>query len=108
MPTGTATLSDIGQLIQLAIAPVFLLTAVMGVLKGRGGRARGLGGAVHGRRVVAARLPELEPAVPAAGNGELGYLERRVQLIYAAIALAVSCALLICVLIALAFMDAFG
>lgn len=105
MAAGTATpLSDIGHLIQLAIAPVFLLTAVTGLLNVLASR---LGRAVDRRRILAVRLPELEPAVAAAGDGELGYLERRVRLIYAAIALAVSSALLICVLIGLAFAGAF-
>ncbi|MGQ0653308.1 MAG: hypothetical protein ACT4P4_13755 [Betaproteobacteria bacterium] len=40
-------------------------------------------------------------------QSELGYLERRAGLIYTAIALAVFCALLIFLLIALAFIDAF-
>ncbi len=74
---------DVTHVIQLAIAPVFLLTAVgtlLNVLISRLGRA------VDRRRVLAA--------------------ERRVQLIYMAVFLAVATALLICLLIALAFLDA--
>jgi hypothetical protein len=97
-------MSDISHVIQLAIAPVFLLTAVAGLLNVLVSR---LGRAVDRRRVLAARLPGLEPAVAAEATGELGYLERRERLIYSAIALAVSCALLICVSISLAFVDAF-
>ena len=96
-------LGDVAHVIQLAIAPVFLLTAVgtlLAVLTNRLGRA------VDRRRVLVVRLPSLEAQTMASANGELGYLERRVRLIYTAIALAVFCALLICVLIAVAFVDA--
>jgi MFS family permease len=97
-------LGDIAHVIQLAIAPVFLLTAVgtlLNVLTNRLGRA------VDRRRLLVARLPELDAAVCASASSELHYLERRVKLIYLAIALAVLCALLICLLIAGAFVDAF-
>jgi hypothetical protein len=96
-------LGDVAHVIQLAIAPVFLLTAVgtfLNVLVNRLGRA------VDRRGVLVARLPGLEAAMLTSANGELGYLERRVKLIYTAIALAVLCALLICLLIAAAFVDA--
>jgi|SRR5688572_13011601 hypothetical protein len=96
-------LGDVAHVIQLAIAPVFLLTAVgtfLNVLVNRLGRA------VDRRRVLVARMPGLDAAILTSANGELGNLERRVRLIYTAIALAVFCALLICVLIALAFIDA--
>ena len=101
MPLWTP-LGDVAHVIQLAIAPVFLLTAVgtlLAVLTNRLGRA------VDRRRVLVARLPDLDPATLTSANGELGYLERRVRLIYTAIALAVLCALLICLLIAAAFVD---
>ena len=96
-------LGDVAHVIQLAIAPVFLLTAVgtfLNVLTSRLGRA------VDRRRVLVARLGDLDAATRESANGELGYLERRVWLIYTSIALAVLCALLICLLIAGAFVDA--
>jgi hypothetical protein len=105
MPLGpTFPLGDIAHVIQLAIAPVFLLTAVgtiLAVLTNRLGRS------VDRRRVLVARLPELDAAVASSASAELGFIERRVRLNYAAISLAVLCALLICLLIALAFIDAF-
>ena len=100
----TSALGDIAHVIQLAIAPVFLLTAVgtiLAVLTNRLGRS------VDRRRVLVARLPELDAAVASSASAELGFIERRVRLNYAAISLAVLCALLICLLIALAFIDAF-
>lgn len=98
-----SALGDIAHVIQLAIAPVFLLTAVgtlLAVLSGRLGRA------VDRRRVLTAALAGLDAATGETARGELGTVQRRVRIIYAAIALAVSCALLICLLIAIAFVDA--
>jgi hypothetical protein len=99
MPIG-----DIAHVIQLAIAPVFLLTAVgtlLNVLTSRLGRS------VDRRRILVSRLPGLGEQLAASANGELAFIERRVHLIYAAIFLAVLCALLICLLIVVAFVDAF-
>jgi hypothetical protein len=99
----TVPLGDVTHVIQLAIAPVFLLTAVgtlLNVLINRLGRA------VDRRRVLVAALPSQEAMVAAQVHRELDYVERRVQLIYMAIFLAVATALLICLLIAIAFLDA--
>jgi hypothetical protein len=105
MPLGaTFPLGDIAHVIQLAIAPVFLLTAVGTILMVLTNR---LGRAIDRRRVLVSRLPGLDAASSATASAELGFIERRVRLIYAAISLAVLCALLICLLIALAFIDAF-
>jgi hypothetical protein len=96
-------LSDISHVIQLAIAPVFLLTAVGTLLNVLAGR---LGRAVDRRRVLTAGLGALDGQEERLARGELTFVARRVKIIYAAITLAVSAALLICVLIALAFIDA--
>jgi len=104
MPGMATPVGDIAHVIQLAIAPVFLLTAVCTLLNVLVNR---LGRAVDRRRLLVARLPGLDAAVCGSANGELAYLERRVRLIYSAIALAVLTALLICLLIAIAFVDAF-
>ena len=98
LPTG-----DVTHVIQLAIAPVFLLTAVgtmLNVLVSRLGRA------VDRRRVLVSVLPGLNAVLAADVHRELDFVERRVRLIYTAIFLAVTTALLICLLIALAFLDA--
>jgi hypothetical protein len=98
-----SALGDIAHVIQLAIAPVFLLTAVgtlLNVLVNRLGRS------VDRRRHLVAELPKLEPALATSAQGELAFVQRRVRLIYTAILLAVVAALLICLLIAIAFMDA--
>jgi hypothetical protein len=103
VPTIPSTLGDIAHVIQLAIAPVFLLTAVgtlLNVLVNRLGRS------VDRRRLLVAELPKLQAAVAADAQAELRFVQRRVRLIYSAILLAVLCALLICLLIAIAFVDA--
>lgn len=100
----TAPLGDIAHVIQLAIAPVFLLTAVCTLLNVLTNR---LGRVVDRRRLLVARLPELDAATCSSAKSELVYVEQRGKLIYIAIALAVLCALLICLLIAGAFVDAF-
>ncbi|HUX25968.1 MAG TPA: DUF2721 domain-containing protein [Burkholderiales bacterium] len=83
---------------------MFLLTGVgtlLGVLSNRLGRA------VDRGRVVENLLPGLSGEALAFAQEELASLSRRTQLIYAAIVLAVTCALFVCVLIAIAFIDAF-
>lgn len=101
MPTA---LTDISHVIQLAIAPVFMLTAIGTVLNVLAGR---LGRAVDRRRVLAGRLPALDDGTAQAARAELDYQVRRIGLIYFAIQMAVLSALLTCLLIALAFIDAF-
>lgn len=80
--------------IQLAVAPVFLLSGVgvtLGVLATR-----------LGRIIDRARLVETRPAGVSAEEvqEELAHLQRRAQLIHRAIFFFVSAALLICLLIA--------
>ena len=99
----TSALGDIGHVIQLAIAPVFLLTAIgtlLNVLSGRLGRA------VDRRRTLTAAMADVDTRLSDTARGELAFVQRRVGIIYAAIALAVGSALLICLLIAIAFVDA--
>jgi hypothetical protein len=97
-----SNLNDITHVIQLAIAPVFLLTAVaaiIGVLSNRLAR-------------IVDRIRVLEERQPATENPErllreLDLLDRRLRLVYLAVACAVSCALLVGLLIVVAFFDAF-
>ena len=89
MPLNSA-MGDIAHVIQLAIAPVFLLTAVgtlLNVLVNRLGRS------VDRRRTLVATLPKLDAALAANAQGELEYVHRRVRLIYTAILLAVVAAI---------------
>ena len=96
-------LTDIAHVIQLAIAPVFLLTAVgtfLNVLVNRLGRT------VDRRRALTAALASLDAAGAATARAELKCIEQRARLSYMSIWLAVASALLICVLIAMAFIAA--
>jgi hypothetical protein len=99
-----SSVGDIAHVIQLAVAPVFLLTGVGTILMVLTNR---LARAVDRSRVVEKLLPEQEGEVLAAAHEELVLLAKRTQLIYTAIALAVLCALFVCLLIAAAFIDAF-
>lgn len=97
-------LNDINHVIQLAIAPVFLLTAIGTVLNVLAGR---LGRAVDRRRALVAAMPKLDVAIADIAREEIAFEVRRIQLIYVAISLAVLSGLLVCLLISLAFIDAF-
>lgn len=99
----TLQLGDVPHVIQLAIAPVFLLTAVgtlLNVLVNRLGRS------VDRRRALTGAMPRLDEESSVSVQRELAFVHRRVRLIYAAIFLAVAAALLICLLIGIAFIDA--
>jgi len=91
---------EIGHIIQLAIAPVFLLTGVgtnMLVLTNRLARiidrSRDLEAQLESQRVISADKVQLY-------RDELNILFRRAKKINRAILLSTSCALLICVVVA--------
>lgn len=97
-------LTDIARVIQLAVAPVFLLTALATLITALNNR---LGRIVDRRRVVLERRPGSDAA--AAGidpQVELRLLSRRIRLIYLAILAAVTGALLVCLVVAGAFIGA--
>lgn len=88
---------DVPHVIQLAVAPVFLLSGVgvtLGVLATRLGRI------IDRARSLEHSLPSATGAAHEAAVLELGTLSRRAQLINRAITLCTSAALLICLLIA--------
>ena len=97
-------IQDSARVIQLAIAPVFLLTgvsALLGVLSSRLGRT------IDRARVLEGLLETADPSRLARMHEELSFLSRRAKLIYRAIALGVITALLICGVIAILFISAF-
>jgi hypothetical protein len=96
-------LGDISRVIQLAIAPVFLLTAVATLITALNNR---LGRIVDRRRVVYDRMPAMADLPLDDARRELRLLSRRIRFIYFAILCAVSAALLVCVVIASAFLGA--
>jgi len=99
--------TDIARIIQLAVAPVFLLTAIGTILSALNNR---LGRIVDRRRVLEDRLrppPGEEAARVKEDVEELNLLAQRIRLIYQAIMLSVLCALLVCLLVAGAFLGVF-
>ena len=99
-----AHVPEIAGVIQLAVAPVFLLTAVGTVLAALNIR---LGRAVDRRRDLEERLPRMPQSEVASAREELGVIARRIRFVYLSILFAVVSALFICLLIAGAFMGAF-
>lgn len=91
-------LTDISRVIQLAVAPVFLLTAVATLINAMNTR---LSRIVDRRRVIQSRGAG-EPEARA----ELVRLGRRSRLVYFAILSAVLAALLVCMVVASAFLGA--
>ena len=104
MPSFDAHVFDITRVIQLAIAPVFLLTAIASILNALLGR---LGRAVDRRRVVEAQLDHQGDAQDSDTLTELVLLARRIQLVLWSIGFAVMSALLVCLLIGTAFLGAY-
>ena len=97
-------LTDIAHVIQLAVAPVFLLTAIATLINALNAR---LGRIVDRRRVVLERASVgLDPAAQGARDAEVASLTRRSQLVYYAIFCAVLAALLVCLVVAGAFLGA--
>lgn len=95
--------SDLAHVIQLAVAPVFLLTGIgptLGVLTNRLARI------VDRARALERLPPEPAGTDPADIHTQLATLHRRAQLINRAITLCTSCALLICLVIATLFVGA--
>lgn len=96
---------DITRVIQLAVAPVFLLTAVGTIINALTGR---LARAVDRRRIVEERLAAADDGDERRDLAdEIGLLGARISLTLWAIALAVLSALLVCLLIGTAFVGAF-
>jgi hypothetical protein len=98
-------LGDVGHIIQLAIAPVFLLTGVgtnLLVLTNRLARI------IDRSRALENRMDTLGEAVRAESLDEIAVLFRRAKLINTAITLSTTCGLLICLVVASLFLgDAF-
>jgi hypothetical protein len=95
--------TSIAHVIQLSIAPVFLLTAVgamLGVLANRLSRA------VDRARTLEGRCAAAAPEEQALLRRQLGVLGRRIRLIYAAMVLCTLCALLVCSVIVALFAGA--
>ena len=95
----------IAHVIQLSVAPVFLLSgvsAMLGVLSNRLGRI------IDRARMLEARvLNETETAAQVRLHGQIDVLARRARLVSHAISLCTICALLICAVVIALFLGAF-
>lgn len=95
---------EISGVIQLAVAPVFMLTAVGTIIAALSIR---LGRAVDRRRDLEQKLPSMPKAEIASASQELEVIARRIRFVYFSILFAVISGLFICLLIAVAFLAAF-
>jgi hypothetical protein len=94
----------IGHVIQLAVAPVFLLTGVGGLLVVLTNR---LARIIDRARALEDQLARLPGADHSTVHGELRLLSTRARLINRAVSLCTFCALLICAVIVALFVGAF-
>jgi hypothetical protein len=99
-----AHIPEISGVIQLAVAPVFLLTAIGTLIAALNIR---LGRAVDRRRDLEASLPSMPAAEVQSAREELEIIARRIRFVYLAITCAVASGLFVCLLIASAFLGAF-
>ena len=95
---------DILRVIQLVVAPVFLLTAVGTLINALNAR---LGRAIDRRRVLEQLLRSLENEPARSARAELAQVGTRIHVVYLAIFAAVISALFVCLLIAVAFLGGF-
>lgn len=98
------TTSDISHVIQLAVAPVFLLAGIGAFINAFAMR---LGRIFDRSRVLESELDSCEPARVPGIEAELASLARRARMAYSGIALDILAALLVCLLIAIAFVEHF-
>lgn len=98
-----APISDITHVIQLSVAPVFLLTAVATLINAMNAR---LGRSVDRRRVLMERLDNLSGDARQDAEDELALLHRRTRFVYFAILSVVLSGLLVSLVVALAFVGA--
>src|SRR5258705_515081 len=104
MPILESHIFDITRVIQLAVAPVFMLTAIGTIINALAGR---LARAIDRRRVLDDLVPTQEGQSRDDMVRELQILAKRIKLILWAMALSVFSALLVCLLIGTAFVGAF-
>ena len=95
---------QIAEVIQLAIAPVFMLTALAGLVNALNLR---LGRAVDRRRQLEVMLPGIPAGEEFSARAELSVIARRVHFVYLSILAAVVSGLFICMVIAAGFVGAF-
>jgi hypothetical protein len=98
------SVSAVAHVIQLAVAPVFLLTGIGAILAVMTNR---LGRIIDRARVLEQKLQGATPEILAGLRSDLATLSRRAKLINCAITLCTTTALLVCTVIAVLFLSAF-
>jgi hypothetical protein len=98
-----ACFSDVSHVIQLALAPAFLLTGIAGMLNVMTGR---LARIIDRGRYLSEQQVHIQPTILAAHAVERDNLERRRYLASAAITACTLSALLVCLVIAALFVKA--
>lgn len=102
-PVSDQTITDISHVIQLSVAPVFLLTSIgtiLGVLSTRLARI------VDRARAIGERLEDASESKTALIHAEMRTLAKRRHLVNLAITAGTTAALLVCVSIATVFLGA--
>jgi hypothetical protein len=94
----------VAHAIQLAVAPVLLLSGIGAILAVMTSR---LGRIIDRARDLEARLVDASPEFFSTLQSDLRMLSQRAKLIYSAIALCTTTALLVCAVIAFLFVSAF-
>lgn len=100
----TPPVSEIASVIQLAVAPVFLLAGIGAFINAFSGR---LARIVDRSRLLEERLGSNREAERETARREVRQLGRRARWIYLGITLGVTSALFICLLIIMAFIEHF-
>ncbi|TDF42125.1 DUF2721 domain-containing protein [Alteromonadaceae bacterium M269] len=101
----TSNISDIAQIIQIVVAPIFMLTGISGFLNVMSGR---LGRIVDRARIMERRINIMKcPNHLKAAEKELKTLWRRVKLINRSIGLCTASALFICAVVVCLFLADF-
>jgi hypothetical protein len=103
MTPDSGNIIDIAHAIQLALAPIFLLTGIAGVLNVMTGR---LGRIIDRGRYFEAKWSQMDAATRHAVQPELANLEHRRQLASEAITATTTAALLVCMVVAALFAEA--
>ena len=98
-------IADIARVIQLSVAPVFLISGIAALLSVLSGRLARL---VDRARILEAAIAKSGEETPASVHEELSVLSRRSKLIYRAMTLGTTSALLICLVVASLFVSALG
>lgn len=102
LPSVVVNFGDVAHAIQLALAPVFLLTGIAGLLNVMAGRLARI--IDRGRKLTEQPLP-MQFQDPAVLRVQLELLERRRHFASAAITTCTSSALLVCTVVAALFLE---